>query len=231
MVSHESTAHPSRRTVVTGAAWSVPVIAAAVGASNAVASVACVTPVVASSTWAVPTGSISTGSLESGWTPLDASGSGTPPTGYAKTNHHGPWGTLGAGFQSEADNTSSSAQAVVTADFTFSVTSGSSYNLSIVGQVGWGNTTDIQSARQWVDVTASGAGSITPLQMAVAHPDDWVGAAGGHGQALDSTFTGYTLIAPHLHVDADDGPHGVVHRYRDAHLHLHVRGQGQSGGQ
>lgn len=170
MLLNENKNETTRRNVVKGAAWSVPVIAAAVAAPAASASLAeaCVNGPAS----VLALGWTSTGTLNSNWAGATTTGwigmfSGSAG-GDATENVTG----LTSGFLSQDDNDSSTDPATVTMQVQVPVIDGATYTFNLDTAVGFGNPGGFDgSARQSMilDVVHPNSDSGTLLKLSVQH--------------------------------------------------------------
>ena len=179
--SHDSTLN--RRTILKGAAWSIPVIALATAAPRAVASggVDCSEPItVTRSGWTVTSGALATEG-STGWTPAGTADSIT--AGWIP----GSWAVNNEGFLS-MDNSLNGAATVVVSHM-FEAVAGRLYDVRFDARVGLGSD-NTEAHRQVVDVTVGG---VSVKKIAVEHgagyPPAWVG---GQSDA-DLAAAGYAV--------------------------------------
>lgn len=161
----------NRRTVLKGAAWSVPVIAVASAVPAYAASATCtvgeVIPV-AQAQWNVTAGALSSWDRGgTGWTPIDPSADIDAPNRPAISSYVGE--AQAPGFLSQSDG--STTETVVVATFTFTPVEGATYSISteILSQTAFGTGQDPEGYAQWLDVDVIDGGAGTPLAREIVH--------------------------------------------------------------
>jgi hypothetical protein len=175
----------SRRTVVAGIAWSVPVIA-----------IATATPAFAASPGIGPITVLPTTVTHTGGTLTQSAYTGFLPTGSAAGHATGSYLTgspVANSFTSGSDTNGSAA--TVTAFYTFNAVQAAKYSVAVkvLTQYGNANGSTGYSERQSVDVTVTQGGtSVSVAKVSVSHPTR------NQASRSDSTLTraGYTLQAP-----------------------------------